>query len=88
MTTVDALYTFAAMPPESSIIAINGIRDVYGIRSVQLDERAKTIRVEFDATRFSEPVVRQLLRRAGLNILEEVDLMPQPAAEPAVPTPA
>ena len=80
MTTVDTLYTFAALPAESSIVAINGIRDVYGIRSLIIDERAKTIRIEYDATRFSEPVVRQLLRRAGLNILTEVDLLPQPAS--------
>ena len=83
MTTVDALYTFASLPHESSIVAINGIRDVYGIRSLVIDERAKTIRIEYDATRFSEPVVRQLLRRAGLNILSEVDLLPQPPAPEA-----
>lgn len=52
------------------MLAIANIREVYGIRRVDLDERASTIHIEFDATRLSEPIVRQLLRRAGLQLMD------------------
>ncbi len=50
------------------MLALANIREVYGIRRVDLDERAGTIHIEYDATRLSEPVVRQLLRRAGVQL--------------------
>jgi hypothetical protein len=78
MTTVDVTYHYGAPPRERSILALAGVREVYGIRRVDLDERASTIRIEYDATRLSEPVVRQLLRRAGL------ELMDKPAADLSV----
>ncbi len=70
MTTVDVLYHFATQPGEHSVLAIARIREVYGIRRVTLDERAKTIGLEYDATRLTEPAVRQLLRRAGLMLTD------------------
>jgi hypothetical protein len=39
--------------------------------------------VEFDATRLNAAVVTQLIRRAGIQITEELPLIPQPAPEPA-----
>ena len=53
------------------MLALANIREVYGIRRVDLDERAGTIHIEYDATRLSEPVVRQLLRRAGVQLAVE-----------------
>jgi len=44
--------------------------------------------VEYDATRFTGAVVASLLRRAGLDIVEELSLippLPPPAAPPANP---
>ena len=70
MTTVDVTYQYAAPPRESSVLALANVREVYGIRRVDLDERAGTIHIEFDATRLSEPIVRQLLRRAGLQLMD------------------
>ena len=52
--------------------------------------QAQTIRVEYDATRLNAAIVAQLVRRAGINITEELPLIPpqsEPAAEPA-PAPA
>jgi len=40
--------------------------------------------VEYDATRLSGPVVAGLVRRAGLDIVEEVALIPPPPEEPEV----
>jgi hypothetical protein len=88
MTTVDVLFHFAMVPSERSVLALASIREVYGIRRVTLDERAGTIGIEYDATRLNEPVVRQLLRRAGIEIIdppsvEEPLEQDDPAALPA-----
>ena len=87
MTTVDVLYRFGAAPSERAAIALGRLREVYGIRRVELDEVQQTVRVEFDATRFSEPVVEGLLRRCGIEITEQVPLAfappPPPPAEAA-----
>ena len=69
VTTVDVTYQYSSPPRESSVLALANIREVYGIRRVDLDERAGTIHIEYDATRLSEPVVRQLLRRAGVQLM-------------------
>ena len=70
MTTVDVTFHFATPLREQSVLALASIREVYGVRRVDLDERAKTIHIEYDATRLTEPVVRQLLRRAGLMLTD------------------
>jgi hypothetical protein len=70
VTTVDVTFHFATPPREQSVLALASIREVYGVRRVDLDERAKTIHIEYDATRLTEPVVRQLLRRAGLMLTD------------------
>lgn len=71
MTTVDVTYRYSTPPREASVLALANIREVYGIRRMDLDERAGTIHIEYDATRLSEPVVRQLLRRAGVQLAVE-----------------
>jgi len=77
MTTVDLLYHFANPLNDASTLAVARVREVYGIRRVTLDERAKTVGIEYDATRLNEPVVRTLLRRAGLMLVD-----PPSAEEP------
>jgi hypothetical protein len=90
MTTVEILFRYEQHPTEAAMQALNNLSEVYGIRSIQLKEAPKTIRVEYDATRLNAAIVTQLLRRAGINIAEELPLIPpQPpvAAEP-IPPPA
>ena len=70
MTTVDVTYHYAAPPRERSMLALANVREVYGIRRVDLDERAGTIHIEYDATRLTEPIIRQLLRRTGLMLVD------------------
>ncbi|HEY1496344.1 MAG TPA: hypothetical protein VGF49_17450 [Candidatus Solibacter sp.] len=82
MTTVDIVFRYAAQPTEAVLFALAGAREVYGIRQLSFDRDAKTVRVEYDATRLSGPVVAGLVRRAGLDIVEEVSLIPAPAAAP------
>jgi len=72
------------------MIALGKARGVYGIRKIVLDEKQKTMRVEFDFTRLNRDVVTELLRSAGIDIVEELPLAapPAPPAEPAQPLPA
>lgn len=86
MTTVEILFRYAAPPSESVALGLAGIRDVYGIRNVSLDAAARTVRVEFDATRLTAAAVSKLIRMSGLEIAEELPLIP-PVAE-AEPAPA
>ena len=78
MTQLDVLYRYGTPPSEQAILALAKVRDVYGIRGMRLDEAARTVRVEYDASRLSAPIVHQLLRRAGLDIVETVSLIPHP----------
>ena len=74
MTQLDVLYRYGAVPGEAEMMALGRVREVYGIRQVEFDEALKTVRIEYDATRLTEPVVHQLLRRSGLDVIERVGL--------------
>ena len=78
MTQLDILYRYGAPPSERAVLALSKVRDVYGVRHLAIDEAAKTVRVEYDATRLTGAIVHQLLRRAGLDIVETVSLIAKP----------
>jgi hypothetical protein len=88
-TNLDVLYRYELHPTEAAMIALGKARGVYGIRKIVLDEQRKTMLVEFDFTRLNRAVVAQLLRGAGIDIVEEISLVPPPPApeEPATPLP-
>ncbi|HEV2472716.1 MAG TPA: hypothetical protein VGS41_08635 [Chthonomonadales bacterium] len=84
MTTVDILLHYAAQPSENVVLALAGVRDVYGIRALTFDRTAQTLRVEYDATRLNAATVTGLVRQSGLEVDEELSLLPVPAVtEPA-----
>jgi hypothetical protein len=78
MTQLDVLYRYGASPSERAILALSKVRDVYGVRRMEFDENAQTVRVEYDASRLTGSVIHQLLRRAGLDIVETVSMIPKP----------
>ena len=90
MTQLDVLYRYGVPPTERAMLALSKVRDVYGVRHMQFNEAAKTVRVEYDASRLTGAVIHQLLRRAGLDIVETVALIPHPEdvapAEPIRPS--
>jgi hypothetical protein len=88
MTTVEIHYHYATPPTEQVAMALARARDVYGIRHLSFDRNARTVRIEYDATRLNAAVVTRLVREAGLEIAEEPPLIPPPAPEPATPTAA
>lgn len=75
MTTVDVVYRYGTQPTEREAKALNGMREVYGIRRLTFDEKESTVRVEYDATRLDEPEVAAILRRSGLDLREKLQLI-------------
>jgi hypothetical protein len=74
MTYLDVVFRYGAAPGEKELRAIDGMREVYGVRRVQFDERERTVRVEFDASRLKTEAVARLLRQAGVDVREPLAL--------------
>jgi hypothetical protein len=74
MTQMEVSYRYANRPTEAAVRAIDNVREVYGIRRVSFNEKEQIVRVEYDASRFKEPVVANLLRGAGLDVREKLPL--------------
>ncbi len=74
MTQLDVSYRYGTAPNEAEMRAIDNIREVYGIRRIVFNEKEKTVRVEYDASRLKEPAVAGLLRRAGMDLKEKLVL--------------
>jgi hypothetical protein len=74
MTQMEVAYRYAGVIGEPEMRALNNMGEVYGIRRIRLNEKEKILRVEFDASRFKEPVVAALLRRAGVDLSERLVL--------------
>jgi hypothetical protein len=84
MTQLDVLYRYDQHPSEAVMFALGKIREVYGVRRIRMDQDRKTIEVEYDATRLTKDLILTLLRGTGLDIAEELPLIPpQPGPEPA-----
>ena len=86
MTTVEILFRYSGQPSETEIFALANAREVYGIRRLSFDRAASTLLVEYDATRLNAAMVTQLVRRSGLELIEELPLVlpaPPPELAPA-----
>ena len=86
MTQLDVLYRYDAPPSESAMLAMAKVREVYGVRRIAFDEAKKTVLVEFDASRLTEAVIHELLRRAGLDIVERMPMFATPPPPEPVAT--
>jgi len=74
MTYLDVVFSYASLPGEKELQAIDSMREVYGIRAVWFNEKERTVRVEFDASRLKQDEVAKLLRQAGIDVREPVAL--------------
>jgi hypothetical protein len=74
MTQLEVAYRYVTAPGEAEMRALDSVREVYGIRRIKFDPKDRVVRVEFDASRFKEPVIAGLLRQAGLNVEEKLVL--------------
>ena len=86
MTTVEIVFRYSGQPSEVETFALANAREVYGIRRLSFDRAASTLLVEYDATRLNAATVTQLVRRSGLQLIEDVPLVlppPEPEVAPA-----
>ncbi len=74
MTQMEVVYRYGNAPTDAEMRAIDSMREVYGVRRIAFNEKDRIVRVEYDASRFKEPVVAGLLRRAGVDLLEKLVL--------------
>jgi hypothetical protein len=75
MTYLEVLFRYGSAPGETELRAIDGMREVYGVRRVQFNEKERTVRVEFDASRLKADAVSRLLRQAGVDVRERLALV-------------
>ncbi len=74
MTYLDVVFSYESLPGENELRAIDGMREVYGIRGVRFNGKERTVRVEYDASRLKQDAVVKLLRQAGIDVRERVAL--------------
>jgi hypothetical protein len=85
MTSVEIHFRYATPPSEAVISALAKAREVYGIHRLTFDRTARTLRVEYDATRLNAASVSKLVRQAGLEIAAELPLIPAQPAQGQAP---
>jgi hypothetical protein len=74
MTYLDVAYRYGATPGEREMRAIDGVREVYGVRAIGFNEKDRTVRVGFDASRLNADAIAKLLRQAGIDLREKLAL--------------
>ena len=79
MTALEVAFRYGRPPEINEMRALDALREVYGVRRIQLNEADHVIRLEYDASRLKESVVASLLRRAGLDLQDKVAAAPTPA---------
>jgi hypothetical protein len=74
MTYLEVAFRYQTPPGEAELRAIDSVREVYGIQRVQFNEKERTVRVLFDASRMNADAVVKLLRQAGVDVREQLTL--------------
>ena len=75
MVAVEACYRVTSLPAEGTLRGLDHLADVYGIRRVRINREDSTICIEYDCTHLSESWLRALLRRAGVDVAEKLQLV-------------
>jgi len=74
MTYLEVAYRYHTPPGEAELRAIDSVREVYGIQRIQFNEKERTVRVLFDASRLKGDSIAKLLREAGIDVREQLVL--------------
>ena len=75
MTLIDVVFKYGTPPGEREMWALNNALEVYGVRKIKLNEKESTIHVEYDATRLNDEEIAAILRRAGIDLRNKVQLV-------------
>jgi hypothetical protein len=76
MTSVEIHFHYAMPPAETVLSALAKSRDVYGIHRLTFNYAARTLHIEYDATRLNAATVAKLVRMAGLEIVTDLPFIP------------
>lgn len=68
MTSMDIAFRITQPLADDQLRALAALADVYGIRSLRVDETAGRIGIEYDATRLNAAQVGALVRGCGVGI--------------------
>ncbi len=74
MTYLEAAFRYQTPPGEAELRAIDSVREVYGIQRIQFNEKERTVRVRFGASRLKGDAVARLLRQAGIDVQDQLVL--------------
>lgn len=74
MTYLEAAFRYKTAPGENELRAIDTVREVYGIQRVLFNEKERSVRVTYDASRLKADAVSKLLRQAGIDIQDQLIL--------------
>jgi hypothetical protein len=72
MTYLEVAYRYQTPPGEAELRAIDSVREVYGIQRIHFNEKERTVRVLFDASRLKGDSVAKLLRQAGIDVQDQL----------------
>ena len=84
MTYLEVVYRYQTPPGEAELRAIDSVREVYGIQRIQFNEKERTVRVLFDASRLKSDAVAKLLRQAGIDVQEQTGSCLKPSGSSEV----
>jgi len=70
MTYLENSFRYQNTPGENELRAVDSMREIYGIQRVHFNEKDRTVRVLFDASRLKSDAVIKLLRQAGIDVQE------------------
>ena len=74
MTYLEAAFRYKTVPGEAELRAIDTVREVYGIQRITFNEKERTVRVTFDASRLKGDGIAKLLRQAGIDVQDQLVL--------------
>lgn len=72
MTYLEATFRYQTTPGENELRAIDTVREVYGIQRIKFNEKERTVRVTYDASRLKADAVVKLLRQADIDIQDQI----------------
>ena len=68
MTPLNLTLPYDRTPSARTLRALDQVREVYGIRRVSFDNKARAVQVEYDASRLRPSDVVSLLTAAGIAL--------------------
>ena len=68
MTLLKVMFHYGLPPDERALQALDRVRQVYGVRQIRFGEKARSVSIEYDASRLTEQDLAALLRSAGIDI--------------------